>query len=369
MAPYRLPVFRKLAQSYDLKMFFMQVTAAYRRWKVSREELEFTYMLARGPSAGYAVIPLNLCWELVKNKYDVIIAGETFTETIPSCLIIIFFNLLRRSKIILMTEYFENKNWLDRDRPVKRFKRAMFRAYLKFLYSRCDAFVACSSKAAGHLMQMGIPGNKIFESPQAVFDTQPLSTAEMARRKDKDEVTFVTVAYLSDRKGIDLLIAAFMALNESKTRLVIAGDGEIRGQLEAMASGNDNIVFAGHVDGSEKRDLYKTADVFVLPSLLETWGLVVNEAMHYGLPVIISDAMGSTDLIDGNGLIVPAGNQAALVHAMKLLAESREMRSTMSERSLEIIGLIDLNAVTEPFVNAIGHVSGEKAMCPDIKGD
>jgi glycosyltransferase involved in cell wall biosynthesis len=359
MAPYRLPVFRELSKYFDLKMFFIHKTHNYRRWKISQEELGFNHTVSRGIDLGPARITFNLCSELAIEKYGLVIIGEGGVETIPSCLIAIFFKYVKGLKIVLMTERFELTRGLVRSGLVKKYARALFNLYLKFLYRHCDAFVACSSKAVDYLRCKGIADRKIFRSAQAVFDINR-SPASDSGRCGKDIITILTVAYLEDRKGIDHLIKAFKALDNAGTELIIAGDGKIRRQLESMAEGHNNIIFKGHVDGDEKRYLYETADIFVLPSRFETWGLVVNEAMHYGLPVIITEAMGSTDLIDGNGMVVPAGDSAALVNAMKILAESRETRSRMSRRSLEIIGSVDLNAVTEPFINAIGHASGNK---------
>lgn len=361
MAPYRLPIFSRLSKKYDLKLLFLRMTHNHRRWQVKQAGLEFNYIVSRGLDIFGARIPFDLLYELAGNKYDLIIVGEGRVETIPSCLISVFFKCLRRSKMILMTEYFERNSWLELDPPIKRLKRAMYRLYLRFLYAQCDAFVACSSKAAGHLKRMGVRNGKIMESLQAVFDAQPLPGREVKGKRDDGVITILTVAYLSDIKGIDLLISAFKLLNSLNTRLIIAGDGEIRPKLEAMAAGNDNIEFAGYVDGAEKRGLYEAADLFVLPSHLETWGLVVNEAMHYGLPVIITDAMGSTDLIDGNGIIVHAGDRNALLQALRELIVMREMRIRMGERSREIIRSVNLNAVTAPFVKAIGYVLGKEA--------
>ena len=179
------------------------------------------------------------------------------------------------------------------------------------------------------------------------------------KRRDESPVTILTMANLEARKNIGALISAFKNLNAANARLVIAGDGEEKQKLEALASGSDTIVFAGYVDGAAKQDLYETADIFVLPSLFETWGLVVNEAMHYGLPVIITDSMGSTDLIDGNGFIVTAGDHDALLRALQQLIESRQMREKMGERSREIIRSANLDAVTKPFADAVSRVMGQ----------
>jgi len=356
MAPYRLPIFRQLAKTYDLKLLFTRITHTYRRWQIKEDDLEFNYIVSRGVDLFGARIPFDLLYELAKNKYDLVIVGESSVEMIPSCLISLFFKLAKHTKIILMSERFETRNTGVQYSLMKRAARTVFDAYLRFLYTRCDAFVACSSKAADYLVRYaGIEENKIFESLQAIFDV-PQSPFKEVKPQGREGITILTVAYLEDRKGIDKLILAFRTTNNADARLIIAGDGEVRQKLEAIAFGYDNIVFMGYVDGAEKRNLYEAADIFVLPSLFETWGLVVNEAMHYGLPVIITDAMGSTDLIDGNGIIVPAGDTDALAQALRRLIQEEDLRKKMGKRSREIIRRVDLNVVTAPFMRAIGSI-------------
>ncbi|OPY70262.1 MAG: Alpha-D-kanosaminyltransferase [Syntrophorhabdaceae bacterium PtaU1.Bin034] len=354
MAPYRLPIFRRLSQYHDVKLFFLRKTHEYRKWQVRPDEAPPNYRVSRGPVLFGAVICLDLLWELLRTRYEVVIVGESSLETVPACLMALFFRILGRGRLVLVTERFQNPGSHVRKRFLNRFARAPLVIYLRFLYKGCDAFVACSSKAAAHLRRSGVDEKKVFQSAQAVFDTQGPSRDE-TQRKDANLVTILTVAYLEDRKGIDLLIKAFKAMDDHKTRLIIAGDGEIRAKLEALASGTKGVTFVGYVEGAKKRDLFLNADLFVLPSRFETWGLVVNEAMHYSLPVIITDVMGSTDIVDGNGIIVPAGNVDLLAGALKKLTGSRDLRASMARRARDIIGSIDLDAVTKPLLRAIGR--------------
>ena len=359
MAPYRLPIFRELSKTFDLKLLFLRITHSYRRWYVTQEELGFPSVVSSGMDLFGARIPFDLWHELMSNKYDVLIVAETSVEMMPSCLIAVFYKLARGARLILMSERFENETSRRQESPVKRAARSIFDVYLRFVYHHCDAFVACSSKAAEYLSRTaGIQDEKIFRSVQAVFDF-PRAPSGRMKRRDESPVTILTMAYLEARKNIGALISAFKNLNAANARLVIAGDGEEKHKLEALASGSDTIVFAGYVDGAAKQGLYETADIFVLPSLFETWGLVVNEAMHYGLPVIITDSMGSTDLIDGNGFIVTAGDHDALLRALQQLIESRQMREKMGERSREIIRSANLDAVTKPFADAVSRVMGQ----------
>jgi len=125
--------------------------------------------------------------------------------------------------------------------------------------------------------------------------------------------------------------------------LLIAGDGPLRGALESeieRASLRGVVKLAGFLNQSQMPRAYAAADLLVLPSLHhETWGLVVNEAMNFGLPLVVSDRVGSAaDLVEPgrNGFIVPAGRPEALAAAIGELA-GRDRRRAFGQRSLELI--------------------------------
>ena len=99
-----------------------------------------------------------------------------------------------------------------------------------------------------------------------------------------------------------------------------------------------NVVFAGFKNQTELPEFYTVSDLFVLPSGFgETWGLVVNEAMCFRLPVIVSDAVGcSSDLIRDNGFIFPLGDVEKLSECInKVYLENKDNR--LGKKSFEII--------------------------------
>ena len=124
--------------------------------------------------------------------------------------------------------------------------------------------------------------------------------------------------------------------------LVILGDGEERAALErqAAATGLDSIRFAGFRNQSEMPRFFDLASVFVLPSRDEPWGLIVNEAMNAGRPVIVSDDVGcAPDLVqDGvNGFIYPTSNIEALTQALRRILASPETAAAMGASAYERI--------------------------------
>ncbi len=165
---------------------------------------------------------------------------------------------------------------------------------------------------------------------------------------------------LIDKKQPLRLIEAFAhARAVTRAWLLIAGDGPLRRQCEAFAERlgvADRIVFAGFLNQSELPRAYAAADMFVLPSKLhETWGLVVNEAMNFGLPIVVSDRVGcAADLVRAgeNGRIVPHDDTAKLADAIVRLALQPEMRRAFGERSAEIVSDYSIAAAADGIVAA-----------------
>lgn len=156
-------------------------------------------------------------------------------------------------------------------------------------------------------------------------------------RLTEGHTVFLFVGRLERHKGIPQLLDAYRVMLERASAdcaLVIVGDGAYRLELDKAAETMPGVVVAGRLAGEDLLDVYAAADVFVLPSLKEPWGLVVNEAMASGLPVIATDAVGcADDLIESGvtGLIVPAGKLTALVEAMERLAGDPGLRYALAD--------------------------------------
>jgi glycosyltransferase involved in cell wall biosynthesis len=152
---------------------------------------------------------------------------------------------------------------------------------------------------------------------------------------------------LQTRKRCIDLVEAFIRLAPSlatgpEAYLLIVGDGEERAHLEARVqeSGLSAIRFLGFRNQTELPRIYDLCDVFVLPSHNETWGLIVNEVMNAGRPVIVTDQVGcQPDLVhDGfNGLVYPALDVDALSRCLRRLLDDPALRATMGENSLRVI--------------------------------
>lgn len=145
--------------------------------------------------------------------------------------------------------------------------------------------------------------------------------------------------------------------------LVLLGDGPEKEKYEKFIRVNNlkNVFFEGFVQQDALPEYYICADIFVLPSLSDPWGLVVNEAMAFGLPIISTDAAGVTyDLVKNgvNGFVVKAGNSDELYDALKKLCEHSELRQRMGEQSLEIIQDYTPEKWARAFVAAVETILG-----------
>jgi glycosyltransferase involved in cell wall biosynthesis len=157
-----------------------------------------------------------------------------------------------------------------------------------------------------------------------------------------EDVVVLSVARLAPEKGLDTLVRGAAAAGDPRLALVVAGEGPERTRLEGLAGElGVRLKLLGDLQPWERMfDLYAAADVFALLSTHEPWGVVVNEAAAFGLPLVLSDRVGAAYdlLVDGeNGALVRAGDAAETGSALRRLARDREWRLRAGERSHEVM--------------------------------
>jgi glycosyltransferase involved in cell wall biosynthesis len=237
--------------------------------------------------------------------------------------------------------------------PLKPVKKMAKTAVLKPLFSATSGFLSIGRYNTEFYRRWGVPAHKIYLTPYSVDNDYWLArAAELAACKAqlKTELDFepsATIVLFSGKlmpvkRPFDLLRAFERVAKETQSGLVFLGDGELRGQLEEYVRerGLRNVRFVGFKNQTELAPFFAMADVFVLPSEFEPWGLVVNEALCFGLPVIVSDRVGAGgDLVrpGKNGFIYPAGDVAAMTGYLKELLLNPSLRSSASQISQELI--------------------------------
>ena len=175
--------------------------------------------------------------------------------------------------------------------------------------------------------EFGVDGyKKEFGSRRDYFNLpyfSDLKRFEAIDREEKRERVFLFSGSLIVRKGVDLLASAFVRLVREvpNVRLRIVGDGELRqSMMQRLARVSERVEFVGFRDWHELPGEYAAADVLCVPSRYDGWGLVVPQGLAAGLPVIATDRMGAAlEFVrrGRNGWLVPAGDEEALLGAMR----------------------------------------------------
>lgn len=234
-----------------------------------------------------------------------------------------------------------------------------------------DAALVAGTPQRAYAVDLGVPPTHVFQPVDVVDNARFARLAADARRPDGDTRRFLVVARLTPVKAVDVLLDAYDRYRQRTAEpwgLTVVGDGPERGRLEQRAG--PGVTFAGFAHGDALGHAYGRADAFVLPSHKDTWGLVVNEAMAAGLPVVVSEGAGcAADLVDdgANGFTVPPGDAAVLADRLGRIASlSDAERSAFGRRSREIVAGFGLDAFCEGLWAAVraGHDRADRGLSP-----
>lgn len=217
-----------------------------------------------------------------------------------------------------------------------------------------DGMIAYSQRGAEEYAALGLPREKIFVAHNSVSAKPENETKRETRNTNTTTILFV--GRLQARKRVDSLLKACAEM-ESKPRLLIAGDGPERATLETLAEEvYPSAEFIGAKHGAELKPYFESADLFVLPG---TGGLAVQEAMSYGLPVIVAKGDGTQDDLvrKGNGWQIEPENYQALASAMKNALSNTARLREMGKESFRIVSEeINIETMAEVFVGALNSV-------------
>lgn len=372
IAPYRIPIFNALAQrkEIDLNVIFLSESdPSLRQWRVYKEEIGFHYEVLASwrRRVGRYNLLLNrgVLAALNRIRPDVVLCGgynyvaSWQAATWAKC---------RRVPFLLWSEstVLDNrrKHW-----PVEFMKT-------KFL-QLSQGFVVPGRSSHDYLKELGIPGQQIFNAPNAVDTSLFSKLADQARanrsvvqaRRNLPSRYFLYVGRIVQAKGVFDLLDAYALIDEEirfQVGLVFVGEGDVWADLMKRASrmSSGDIRFFGFVHREQLPEFYALAEALVLPTHSDTWGLVVNEAMSCGLPVVATSVAGCVaDLIqDGwNGFVVPPESPLQLSASMRRLAADADLRIKMGANSLEWVQAFSPKTWAEGLVQAVQSVCREAA--------
>ncbi|MCB9638816.1 MAG: glycosyltransferase family 4 protein [Myxococcales bacterium] len=249
-------------------------------------------------------------------------------------------------KVLMRGEFTDLKR-----QPPPLWKKAARTVFLRWAYSRVSAFGYVGEEAKEHLLRNGIPKDRMFFSPYSVDSTEFIKQRQSFDREtsrkelgiEDDMFVLLFSGKLIPRKEILTLVRAFRHIpKDKKVALLVLGDGEQREEVlrEGRELLGDRLLFQGFVNQTQMGRYFVAADGFVLPSNYEAWGLVVNEAMLFGLPLLLSHIIGSAKdlLIPGEtGYLFRAEDERDLARAILKLIEDPQKAKAMGERALQLV--------------------------------
>jgi 1,2-diacylglycerol 3-alpha-glucosyltransferase len=334
MGTYHVARMKAIQAIPDVQLDVLEVTNLDdHEWQIDTSELRNHRYLFEQEMLSPALIRKasgRLVDDLKDRNYDIIVNGAGYAHTgIQKVLE----SQKGSAKLILWSETtaLDNatnfvKEWI---------KKRRVRAY--------DGAIVAGRLHQEYLKDLGMPQSQIQIVGNVVSNDR---FRNVGTGRAGDNLGFLYVGRLLPIKNVDGLIQAYKRyLNldntDAKLPLTIVGDGPERDRLQKMAAGvrNGEIRFLGNKQPDEIPELYANAKVFVLPSISEPWGLVTNEAMASGLPVLISNKCGSSEMINHgeNGLLFTPKDQMELAELMATVTENDQLRSHLAQNAVETI--------------------------------
>ncbi len=235
---------------------------------------------------------------------------------------------------------------------------------------RFDAALVGGAPHAEYAAELGIPDDRIFLGHNAV-DNDYFAAGAAEARRNRDALRaefglpkrfFLCIGRFVPVKNLDRLLDAYAAYRRASSApwpLVLCGGGELEAELREQADrlGLEGLIWPGFIQYPHLPNYYGLASAFILPSVKDSWGLVVNEAMASGLPVLVSRTVGCRyDLVEdgANGLLFDPFDVADIARAMREMSDrSDDQRAAMGRRSAEIIAEWGPERFAEGLWNAV----------------
>lgn len=320
---------------YNFKLSQYLEQQGWQQEYVSLHEKKHYLRLSKIPFLGNAIA--SLIFAIILFKYrGILVEDHYFSQYLflTNILQRIFF----KSKIVVIVHLFYSYDSSDKF-LIRRF---INRIIEKFRLSFADLIITSSKYSKSEIVSVGI-------NPELVHVLSPgldrdkfniLSSFGCDREDSKTNQKILCVGNYVPRKGIIHLIEAFSQINRHNFTLHLVGNrkknssyyNQLKKAVEKLKL-TECVVFHDGSNQENIKQLYASADIFVLPSFKETFGIVFLEAMHYGLPIITTNVSAMPELIEEgkNGFLVPPGDSQALAKAISKLIENPDLIEKMAE--------------------------------------
>ncbi|RJQ17500.1 MAG: glycosyltransferase family 1 protein [Nitrospiraceae bacterium] len=343
IAPYKTLLFNALYDIFpDLKVLYISKTENRREWDIKTDELKFPHeIMFESPLDEVPAVSLfRYTWTSlnVLNPDVLIIDGYIYASSWAG----LFWAKVNKRKVILWSSSNED----DHDRMFYK------ESVKKFFVKKCDAYNVYGTKSRAYLQKLGANSNKLTivgnNTDNAFYYSETMKLrndrAALCKKLNVPGKNFLYIGRFSSEKNILHLLDAYRRIAErnNKWGLILVGSGPQKKEIEDYTQKHriKNVSLPGFKQKIDIPEYLALSDVFILPSRSEPWGIVVNEAMAAGLPVLVSKKCGCyPDLVkDGeNGFAFDPFDKDELFNLMKKIVEGKTDIEEMGRRSLEIV--------------------------------
>lgn len=340
----------------DLEVFFLTEESLILPTSISRKDWKFraNFLASGADFSGYytRIIRLRNPLPLFRGEFDALIMNYSD----PACIVAAL-----ACRILRKPFYFFCPNTRNDFRRTNIFLESI----KKNLIALATGVLATGPDQIEYVKQYVGSKTPVWDigNPVKPFGSERYLARRVELRREMgfkpEEPVILFVGRLSPEKGLNTLIdaASICKRRDVVAKLVFVGSGPDESRLRNLGrhAGVD-LEFHGFLEGDSLAERYAAADIFVLPSLSEPWGLVVNEAMEFGLPLLLSDRVGCRRVLlqEGtNGFTFAAGDANALADTMELLLTQPEVRDEMGRSSRQIIKTCTINSWADAVVRAV----------------
>lgn len=317
-SPYRVRFFDALGKDMDVTVLFSERIEDKKHrsadWFVQGEGKFQLVQLTRRAASFHG---RDLCTDVIdwlKKPFDVIIVCGYSS---PTAMLAMAY--LRWKKIPF---------YIEVDGGLIRQDSGIIYRFKKMLVSSASHWLSTGKYTTKYLVHYGAEESKVYQYPfSSLHEADILEQAVSPEEKDalrgelgvSEKKMILSIGQFIHRKGFDVLLKAAAKLDRDTGIYIVGGEPTEEYLQLAKELGLENVHFLGFMKKETLTKYYQAADLFVLPTREDIWGLVINEAMAYGLPVVTTDrCVAGLELVENgvNGYIVPVGDADALAEKM-----------------------------------------------------
>lgn len=350
-APYRVPTWNLVGNQLgnDFLVIFCSRTEPNRKWDT--EPLTFNHVFlkenTRAKTDGTTFVHNNPdVWKQLRQfNPDVVITGG-FN---PTMLYAFLYTVIFRKKHIAVSDAWEMS---------ERHLSFAHRMVRKLVFSGTGAFLPCSEKGKAYYQKYGAAEERIFISHYSIDTKKFTGSKPFAERKYDLLFAGQLVARKNPQFFVDLAVK--LRSRVDNLRVLVLGDGPLKAEiLDQLTKNQIPFSFPGHASQAELPGYYADSKIFIFPTEYDAWGVVAQEALASGTPVIVTNNAGCADelVVNGkNGYVVPLTDAENWLASCSKLLNQQELWNSFSENAVSAAAKISSERSAKAIIEACRFV-------------